>query len=149
MSTLTVSTDVNAPLEQVFKVYTELDKAVERIPGITALEVLSEGPFGEGTRWRETRVIMKKEATEEMWVTGFDPPNSYTVLAESHGMHYSTLFQFTSEGAGTRVTWAFSGTALTLGAKIMAPIFNVLMKGTMTKCMLEDLEALRDVCESA
>ena len=127
MATITVSTLVSAPIERVFEVYTEIDKAVERIPGITALEVLSDGPFGDGTRWRETRVMFKKEATEEMWVTGFDPPRSYTVEAESHGMRYSTLFSFTPEGDGTKVSWAFSGTALTMGTKIMAPVFNVLM----------------------
>ena len=147
MATLTVSTNVSAPIDRVFEVYTELDKAVERIPDITALEILSEGPFGEGTRWRETRVMFKKEATEEMWVTGFNPPKSYNVEAESHGMRYSTAFVFAPDGEGTKVSWAFSGTALTLGAKIMAPIFNVLMKGVMTKCMRRDLEALRDVCE--
>ncbi|MHC4409107.1 MAG: SRPBCC family protein [Planctomycetota bacterium] len=147
MATLTVSTNVSAPIDQVFKLYTEIEKAAERIPGITALEVLSEGPFGEGTRWRETRVMFKKEATEEMWVTGFDPPRSYNVEAESHGMRYTTRFLFAPDGEGTKVSWIFSGTALTFGAKIMAPIFNVLMKGTMTKCMLRDIEALRDVCE--
>ncbi len=147
MATLTVSTHVSAPIDRVFEVYTELDKAAERIPDITSLEVLSEGPFGEGTRWRETRVMFKKEATEEMWVTGFDPPRSYDVEAESHGMHYSTHFSFTPEGDGTKVSWSFSGTAQTLGAKMMSPIFSVLMKGTMKKCVLRDLEALRDVCQ--
>ena len=149
MANITVSTHVSAPIERVFEVYTELDKAAERIPDIVALEVLSEGPFGKGTRWRETRVLFKKEATEEMWVTGFDPPKSYTVEAESHGMHYSTLFSFAPEGDGTKVSWTFSGTAQTLGAKIMSPVLNVLMKGTMTKCMRGDLEALRDACESS
>ena len=148
MTTLTVSTHVSAPLERVFEVYTEIDKAAERIPDIVALEVLSEGPFRVGTRWRETRVIFKKEATEEMWVTSLDPPKSYTVDAESNGMRYSTLFSFAPDGDGTKATWSFSGTALTLGAKIVAPILNVLMKGTMKKCMRRDLEALRDVCES-
>lgn len=147
MADLTVSTHVAAPVERVFEVYTRIDKAAERIPDITKIEMLTEGPFGKGTRWRETRVMFKKEATEEMWVTGFDPPRSYTVEAESHGMHYSTLFSFTPEGDGTKVTWTFSGTPVSLGAKIMAPIFNVLMKGTMKKCMLGDLEALRGVCE--
>ncbi len=148
MATLTVSTHVSAPIDRVFKVYTEIEKAAERIPDITAIEMLSKGPFGEGTRWRETRVMWKKEATEEMWVAGFNPPNSYTVEAESHGMKYSTLMSFTPEGDGTKVTWDFNGTALTKGAKIMAPIFNVLMKGTMKKCMVSDLEALRDVCQN-
>ena len=147
MGSFTVSTLVSAPLERVFATYTELDKAVERIPGMVSLELLSEGPFGEGTRWRETRLMFKKEATEEMWVSSCDAPHSYTVEAESHGMHYSTLISFTPEGEGTRVAWDYTGTALTLGAKIMAPVFNLLLAGTMKKCMLGDLEALRDVCE--
>jgi len=147
MSTITVSTNVSKPVDEVFAVFTDLEKLVERIPAITALEVLSEGPFGEGTRWRETRLMFKKKATEEMSVSDFDPPNRYTVVAESHGMRYSTVFLFVPEGDGTNVSWAFTGTALTFGAKIMAPIFNLLMTGTMKKCMRGDLEALRDVCE--
>lgn len=146
MATITVSIPVPAPIERVFEVFTELDKAVERIPSIVSLEVLSEGPFGEGTRWRETRVMFKKEAIEEMWVTGFEPPRSYNVEAESHGSLYSTKYTFEPDGDGTRVTWAFTGTPISLGAKIMGPIFNVLLKGTMKKCMLDDLEALRDAC---
>ena len=148
MATITVSTHVSAPIERVFEIYTEIDRAAERIPDIISLEVLSEGPFGEGTRWRETRVMFKKKATEEMWVSAFDPPKSYTVDAESHGMHYSTLYSFAPDGEGTKVSWEFSGTPQTLGTKIMSPIFGVLMKGAMKKCMLRDLEALRDVCES-
>ena len=147
MASIIVSTHVAAPLERVFDVYTEIEKAEERIPGIKKLEMLSDGPFGSGTRWRETRVIMKKEATEEMWVTGFDPPRSYTVEAQSHGMLYETLFQFESEGDGTKVSWTFKGTPQTFGAKLTAPIFGLFFNGVMKKCMLGDLEALRDVCE--
>ena len=115
------------------------------IDDIIKVEMLTDGPVGVGTRWRETRMMFKKEATEEMWVTGFDPPNGYTVEAESHGMHYSTLFSFTPDRDGTKVSWVFSGTALSLGAKIMSPIFSVFMTGMMKKCMLRDLEALRGV----
>ena len=147
MAAIIVSTHVSAPLERVFEVYTEIEKAADRIPGIVSVDVLSEGPFGEGTRWRETRVIMKKKATEEMWVTNFNAPNSYSVEAESHGTRYSTLFSFTPDGDGTQVTWNFTSAPQSLGAKIMSPIFNVLMKGTMKKCMLGDLEALRDACD--
>ena len=147
MASITVSTHVSAPLQDVFEVYTDIGKAAERIPAITKLEMLSEGPFGNGTRWRETRVIMKKEATEEMWVTGFTPSQSYTVEAQSHGTLYETLFQFEPEGDGTNVTWTFNGTPQTLGAKLMAPIFGLFFTGMMKKCMRDDLEALRDVCE--
>lgn len=147
MATLIVSTHVSAPLERVFEVFTDIEKAEERIPAITKVEKLSDGPFGNGTRWRETRVIMKKEATEEMWVTGFQPPHGYTVEARSHGMLYETLFRFEAEGDGTKVTWTFVGTPRSLGAKLIAPIFGLFFNGMMKKCMLGDLEALRDVCE--
>jgi len=147
MSTLIVSTHVAAPIERVFEVFTDIPKAAERIPGITKIEMLSEGPFRIGTRWRETRVIMKKEATEEMWVTGCDPPRSYAVEAESRGTHYDTLFEFTPDGDGTKVTWTFKGTPLTFGAKLMSGVFGLLFKGMMRKFLLADLEALRDVCE--
>lgn len=147
MASVIVSTHVSAPLESVFEVFTDLEKAEERIPAITKLEMLSEGPFGNGTRWRETRVFMKKEATEEMWVTGFQPPQSYTVEAQSHGTLYETLFQFEPEGDGTKVSWTFKATPQTFGAKLTAPLFGLFFKGMMRKCMLGDLEALRDVCE--
>lgn len=147
MPTLTSTIHVAAPAARVFEVFTDLPRAAERIPAITQLELLTEGPFRVGTRWRETRVIMKKEATEEMWVTGCQPPRSYTVEAESHGSHYETHFEFTPDGDGTRVTWTFKGTPLTFGAKVMSAVFGPLFKGMMKKCMLDDLEALRAVCE--
>ncbi len=90
--------------------------------------------------------MFKKEATEEMWVTAFDPPRGYNVEAESQGMKYSTRFFFVPGGDGTQVAWAFTSTPQTLGAKPMGSVFSRLLNGTIEKCMLGDLEALRDVC---
>ncbi|MCA9002705.1 MAG: SRPBCC family protein [Planctomycetes bacterium] len=148
MGTIQASVQVAAPQERVFKVFTQIEKAPEHIPQIQSVEMLTEGPFGNGTRWRETRLFMKKQATEEMWVTGFEAPNRYTVEANSNGMLYDTLFEFTPSGEGTQVTWTFNSTPQTFGAKVMSPIFNLLLKGTMKKCMQGDLDALKGVCES-
>ena len=90
-----------------------------------------------------------KEATEEMWITDFEPPKGYSVEARSHGMLYETRFDFTPQGAGTQVSWTFKGTPLTLATKLTSPLFGLLFKGTMKKCMTGDLEALRRVCEDA
>ena len=148
MSTMTATTQVAAPPERVFAVYTDIEQAAERIPGILSVEVLSEGPVGDGFRWRETRKMFGKEATEEMWITGFEPPRRYTVAAESHGMKYATEFAFEPDGEGTRVTWTFEGIPQTFAAKVMGALMAPLFKGAMRKCMLEDLEALRAVAES-
>ena len=146
MATIIVSTFVSAPIESVFNIYTDLENIAERVSAITKLEILTEGPFGKGTRWRETRVVMKKAATEEMTVTSLDPPNGYTVESRSHGMLYETHFTFKPESDGTRVTWGFNGTPQTFGARLSAPIFALFFNGMMKKCMLSDLEELRDVC---
>ena len=147
MPTLTASIRIAAPRERVFEVFTDIPRAVERIPGIVKIEMLSDGPFRVGTRWRETRIMMKKEATEEMWVTACAPPQSYAVEAESRGTHYDTLFEFTPDGNGTLVTWTFRGTPLTFGTKIASAIFTPLFRGMMKKMLLADLEALRQACE--
>lgn len=148
MSKLIVSTLVAAPLDATFTVFTDLAKAAERIPEITALEILTDGPVGKGTRWRETRLMFKKEAVEVMEMTSFDAPHAYTVEANSHGQRFETLFEFVEEDNGTRVTWTFWSTPLTLGTKIVGPIMGLLFKKIMRKCMQGDLEALREVCEA-
>ncbi|MGB0951621.1 MAG: SRPBCC family protein [Planctomycetota bacterium] len=147
MSTLVVSALVAAPADAVFEVYTDLEKAVDRIPEIVALELLTDGPVGVGTRWRETRLMFKKEAVEEMEITSFDRPSQYVVEANSHGSLYRTVFDFVEEDGGTRVFWTFHTTAQSFGAKIMAPIFKLLMSGMMRKLMQKELETLGAVCE--
>lgn len=147
MGKLVATTLVKAPADAVFAVYTDLEKMVDRIPQITALEVLTDGPVDKGTRWRETRLMFKKEAVEEMEITSLEAPHQYTVEANSHGMLYQTVFDFTEEAGGTRVTWTFHSTPQTFGAKLMSPVVNLMMSGMMKKLMLKDIEALAAVCE--
>ncbi len=44
--------------------------------------------------------------------------------------------------------WTFTSTPQTFGAKLMGPIFGLLFKGVMRKCMQRDLDALRDAAGS-
>lgn len=94
---------VNGPADRVFEVFSDIQHCGDRIKGITKVEVLSDVKQGTGLRWRETRVMLGKEATEEMEMTASEPPNSYTVEARSHGMHYISVFTFEPRGAATHV----------------------------------------------
>jgi len=141
---------IKAPVERVFEVFADIANCAGRIKGITKVEVLSETRSGLGLRWRETRVLFGKEATEEMEVTAFDAPKSYVVEARSHGMHYVTTFTFEpGAGAGsTQVSWVFDGKALSLGAKLMTPLM-LLFKGATEKMMKQDLLDLKAYLENA
>ncbi len=138
MSNFSISRVLPGAPERVFQILTDFPNAAKNIGGIERVEMLTEGPVGPGTRFRETRVFMKKEATEEMEVVGWDPPRSYTLGAFSCGCDFRTQVSFVPEGDGTRVTMDFESTPRTLAAKLSAPL-GALMMGPMKKCIEQDL----------
>ena len=139
---------VRASVEDVFEVFSDVTKIEERIPGILNVEVLSDGPVGPDFRWRETRKMMGKEATEEMWFDEFDPPRRYTVKAHSHGTRYLSTYTFDQAGTETVVGMTFSGTPETMVAKIMGALLGWMGKGAVKKMLQADLDALADYVES-
>ena len=148
MPSVEVQTTIAAPPERVFAAATDLASLPETMSGIDSVEVLSDGPFGEGTRWRETRTLYGRQATEEMWVTGFDPPRSYMVEAASHGARYRTEITFVPEGDGTRVTFTFAARPVSLVARLFS-VFGGLMLKSVRTALEADLEDLKRVAESA
>lgn len=144
---ITDSITINTPVEKVFETFTSLDKATERVEGITNIEIL-DGPaiMQVGTKWRETRVMFGKEATEVMWVTELTLNQSYTVEASSHGAKYITTYTFTSNGDSTDVQFSFEGTPLNTSARIMS-IVSKLFIGATKKALRKDLEDLKRAAE--
>ncbi|MDT9691176.1 SRPBCC family protein [Streptomyces sp. P9(2023)] len=95
----------------VWEALTDLAEMPRMLSGVERVEVLTDGGFGVGTRWRETRRMMGKEATEEMTVTEAEPPDRYVTVADSHGMHYVSEIALRPAGDGaTTVRMTFSAT---------------------------------------
>ena len=147
MGKIEVAVDIEAPVEKVFALFTDFAKVDERIDGIKKLELLTSGPIGKGTQFRETRVMMGKEATEEMEITDFQPNESYRVEADSCGAHYTTDYKFVSNGNSTNVAMSFEGTPVTFAAKLLSPAM-LLMAKTLRKCLEDDLACLKRVAEA-
>lgn len=142
------SISINAPVEKVFNVFTDLNRAEERVSGITNIEVL-EGPakLKKGTKWRETRILFGKEATETMWVTDLIKNQSYIVEADSHGTKYTSSYTFTQSDSGTDVKMTFEGTPYSLSARLLS-IFGLLFKGATKKALHKDLADLKSAAEN-
>jgi carbon monoxide dehydrogenase subunit G len=147
MASITCEQHIAAPPERVFSVFTNLSEAASQVQGIDSIEMLTEGPVGIGTRFRETRTMFGRSATEVMEFVMFDPPRAYGLHAQSHGCRYRTSFDFTPEGAGTRVAMTFEGTPLTQGTKIMSFLMRPLMARMIRKCVAQDMSDLKAVCE--
>ncbi|MBL1216338.1 MAG: SRPBCC family protein [Planctomycetes bacterium] len=151
MAAFTVELDVHAPPDRVFAVFSDFRNLAKNIAGVQRAEVLTEGEIGAGTRFRETRIMFKKEATEEMEITEWDPPRSYVVECDSCGAHYRSEFRFeplpVSDGpGGTKVVLSFTCKPLTFAAKLMSPL-GIVFACSIKKAMLADMEDLKKVAE--
>ncbi len=144
---LRLSKQIAAPVDIVFDVFSDGVNLQDRIDGITKVEILSDVKQGVGTRWRETRIMFGRAATEEMEISAFQPNKSYDVVAASHGAHYHTRYTFSAKDGGTQVDMVFSAKAVSLAARLMTPL-AFLMKGATQKALEADMDALKALCEN-
>lgn len=148
MAEITVKRHIQAPPERVFSLATDIENFPVHLRGVTKVELLTPGPVGRGTRFRETRLMFKREATEEMELTAFDPPSSYQVGCENHGCRYHTEVRFTPNGAGTDVEMRFAATPLTWVAKLMSFAMKPMVK-SVSRCLEQDLDDLKSASEGS
>ena len=104
-----VERTVQAAPQRVWDVLADVAHADQTLRGVTHVELVTEGPYDVGTRWRETRRMFGKEATEEMHVTAAEAPTRTVVEADSRGVHYVTEFTVApSAGGASRLTMDFT-----------------------------------------
>lgn len=103
--TTVVERRVAAPVDTVWRLLTEPESAA-RVRGAgedsaVAVETLTPGPFGVGSRWRETRRGRGRAVVLESRVTRCVPGERHVVVvgagAGSHTLEY-TLLSYVSEG---------------------------------------------------
>ncbi|WP_041451072.1 SRPBCC family protein [Hoyosella subflava] len=138
-SVVRVSRVIHAAAPQVWEVITDLEHAADVLSGVVGVEVLTAGAYREGTRWRETRKIMGKEATEEMWVSDVDAPHRTVVSAASAGVVYTTVITLAEAGEATELTMEFSSEAPPQNGlrkalhAVMAPLGSAVTKKMLEK----------------
>jgi uncharacterized protein YndB with AHSA1/START domain len=132
---------IAAPAEEVWQTLTDLESAPEVLTGVERIEVITPGPFTEGTRWRETRRMFGRQATEEMYVTAAEEPDRLVVESDAQGAHYVSEFTLTPEpeDEGTVVRMAFSATPPGGVSGVLMKLFGGLGAKTVTKAIEKDL----------
>ena len=146
MKPIVVARRTAAPPERVFALASDFAGAAGRISGILRVEMVTKGAVGKGTRFRETRKMFGKEATEEMEVVAFDPPRSYTLRAASCGAEYLTEVRCVPDGSGTRIEFEMQWRSISFFAKLMSPL-GMLFAGSMKKLVEKDLADIATAAE--
>ena len=143
MGTIRVQKHIQAPVEAVFDYTSDFEHAAQRIEAIQEVEMLTPGPIGVGSRFKETRIVFKKSASETMEVVEFDRPHRYALTASSCGNHYLTSFNFKEKEGGTEIEVVFESTPETFMAKLMSPLMAMMSK-TLIKMFMKDLEDIEE-----
>ncbi|HEX8629260.1 MAG TPA: SRPBCC family protein [Catenuloplanes sp.] len=148
MSTVAVTRLVEAPVQDVWRVFTHLAGRCEWLSTVGRVEQITPGPFGAGTAWTETRTMSDGgEVTEEFRVSECTPPERFVVASPGIGADYRMTYTFTpvAEGrhqGGTMVTVVQDGAPTRRGGRLLALIFGGLAARTVESALRRDLHDL-------
>jgi len=147
---LEVEVPIKAPKEKVWQTITDFDSAADRISGIEKIEILEKPESGLiGFKWRETRTMFGKTATEEMWITDVLENDHYNVRAESHGAIYRSTMSVAGEGNQSVLKMTFDAESVSFGAKVMSFLMGFMFNGATRKALQKDLGDIKASVESS
>ena len=147
MATVTVSNHVGAPVQQVFRVFTDIERGPEHVGGIKKVEMLTPGAVHLGSRWRETREVLGRNDSAEMEITAFELNRMYTITHHKAGVRIDTTFWFQPEGAGTKVSVDFELDGGGVPPGLLAPL-GWAIEGKVGRVLSDDLLDLKHSAES-
>ena len=145
MQGFSVIRSIEAPPDVVFSIFTDFRNAAKRVPSIHRVEMLTDGPIGAGTRFRETRVLWGSKSTGEMEITRFEPGDGYVVRCAAHDCVFTSAFLMRGEGTQTKVEVALTCEPATWLARVRLSLVLPIMRREFEK----DFEALKRGAEAA
>ncbi|MEC9372453.1 MAG: SRPBCC family protein [Planctomycetota bacterium] len=126
---------IDRPPAEVFAFATDLDAAGAWMPDIVKIEPLTDGPIGEGYRWKETRRCGKREGTAELEIREHRGPGAggppYVHAAGNRMMGVDSEYRFTfaeANGGGTKVDLDATIKGVSLLGKVMAGPFKKMIE---------------------
>jgi uncharacterized protein YndB with AHSA1/START domain len=143
---VSLETDIAAPPGVVFATVTDVARWADFISGIDRVEMLTDGPVGIGSRFRETRTMFGRSASEEMTVAELAPPRRLVLTAENHGTRYVATHDIMPSPMGARLVLGFEGTPVTVAARLFS-VIGLLFVGTLRRKLEEDLREFKAEAE--
>lgn len=148
MTTVTVTSQIDAPVEKTFAAFTDLEHAAQTVSGIRELQLLTPGAFGLGTRWLETREVLGRLDSAEMEVTAFERNKTYTITHHKAGAKVDTVFAFQPSGTGTKVSVEFALENQGLPPGLLTPV-SWAIAGKVREVLGNDLADMKRTVEKS
>lgn len=144
---------IPAPADRVWSIFTDLARRPTWMSEVESVEVLTPGPFGPGTSWRETRRGLDSVlVTEELVITAAKPGRCCTMAmrgASTGSLTYVFApIEVGPDRGSTAVTATAAGRPLGLTDRLLVFFVGTFAARTAEGALRDELEALADACSS-
>lgn len=130
---------VRAPPETVFAALTDVPGSKAWLPGVEDSKLVTQGPFGVGTRFMQRRVTMGRPSDVEVAVLRHEPPRLLVLDVKRDGKPAGVVTWTLTPQAGTTNVACVVDFRLPGLMKLMTP----MVKGVIRKQTVGDIDALR------
>lgn len=145
-----VDREIAAGPERVWALITDLDGSPQLLSGVSHVERLGGPAFDVGTRWRETRVMLGREATEEMQVTAVDAGRRYEVVADAGSTSYLSVMAVEPLGENRcRLSMSFASSSSGVAGRLAAATVGRLFQKATRKMLEQDLVDIATAAEAS
>ena len=143
MPNVTVTRRIDAPADVVFRTVAHVEQFSQAVPGILRVEFLSQAKSGVGARFRETRMMMGREASTVLEVTEYVENERVRIVSEAGGAFWDTVFSVAADGEGTELKMVMDAQPRSASARMTLPF----IMGTVRKAVEQDMDAVKAFCE--
>ena len=143
MKTIAVTRTIEAPLELVFQTVSDVRNFRKAVPHILNIDFLTEQQHGVGTRFRETRLMNKREATCELEVTEYVENDRVRMVSDAGGTIWDSVFTVAQKDDHVELRMEMEARPHTLFAKVITP----LIRGMVVKGVSADMDSVKVYCE--
>jgi len=148
MPSISVQKQIAAPPERVWEILANPESLPGVIDSVTSVERLDDNEgFVVGTRWRETRRVLGRQASQEIEAVAIESRRSFVTEAESNGTRYTTVHTLEPVGNGTLLTVTFTGTPLTALSRVVSAVTTPIFRSATRKAIESDVAALAAAAE--
>lgn len=137
--------DFPVPPERLYAAMTDVEGYAAWMPNLVRVEKLTDGPVGEGARWREVRRMFGREAGEVFEVREAVPGERLRLYVDgSQGSSRQGEYHFdhtlTETPGGSRLR---TDARIVMPANLLTRLVGRMMLGTFRGAIDKDMAALR------
>jgi len=108
--------------------------------------MITDGPVGFGTKWRETRRMYNQRSVDEWEMTAFESSDFFSAYSGSHGYDVNRMMRVEPEREFSRLALEMTTRPRAFIGKLGTPV-EWFMSGMMKSIVRKDLESTKAYIE--